>query len=63
MLAPPLLGRLFYTQSMFFYAIDNHWILERVMIFQSWPIPGKLTIVNHHGWSSWLRLFRPKINH
>ena len=29
------------------------------MIFQGWPIPGKLTIVNHHGWTSLLRIFRP----
>lgn len=29
------------------------------MIFQGWPIPGKLTIVNHNGWSSLLHLLRP----
>ena len=49
----------FHTQNMFFPSIDTHWILERVMIFQGWPIPGKLTIVNHHGWTSLLRIFRP----
>ena len=38
----------------FFISIDSHWIIDHVMIFQSWPLPGKLTIVNYHGWSSLL---------
>ena len=42
----------------FFTSIDSHWIIDSVMIFRSWPIPGKLTIVNYHGWSSLLHLFR-----
>ena len=43
-----------------FQSIDSHWILQRVMIFQSWPIPHKLCIVNHQGWSSLLLLFKLK---
>ena len=58
MVAPRLLGRIF-TPKIFFCSIDSHWILERVMIFRGWPIKGKLTIVNHHGWTSLLRIFRP----
>ena len=42
-----------------FQSLDSHWILERVMIFRSWPIPHKLCIVNHRGWSSLLHLFKP----
>ena len=42
----------------FFIELDSHWILESVMIFQSWPIPHKLCIVNHQGWSSLLHLFK-----
>ena len=59
MVAPPLLLRIFTPKNVFFCSTDSHWILERVIIFQGWPIPGKLTIVNHHGWSSLLHLFRP----
>ena len=43
-----------------FFSLDSHWILESVMIFQSWPIPHKLCIVNHQGWSSLLHLFKLK---
>ena len=32
------------------------------MIFKDWPIPGKLTNVNHHGWSSLLHLFKPNVH-
>ena len=42
----------------FFHSIDSHWIIQRVMIFKSWPIPHKLCIVNHQGWSSLLHLFK-----
>ena len=31
----------------FFIQLDSHWIIQRVMIFKSWPIPHKLCIVNH----------------
>ena len=44
----------------FFIELDSHWIIQRVMIFQSWPIPHKLCIVNHQGWSSLLYLFKLK---
>ena len=43
---------------LFFRSIDSHWIIQRVMIFKSWPIPHKLCIVNHQGWSSLLHLFK-----
>ena len=43
-----------------FYSLDSHWIIQDVVIFQSWPIPHKLCIVNHQGWSSLLHLFKPK---
>ena len=43
----------------FFIQLDSHWIIQRVMIFKSWPIPHKLCIVNHQGWSSLLHLFKP----
>ena len=47
MVAPPLLGHLFFNQTIrFFCSIDSHWLIDHVMIFQSSPIPGKLTIVN-----------------
>ena len=42
----------------FFIELDSHWIIQRVMIFQSWPIPHKLCIVNYQGWSSLLHLFK-----
>ena len=41
-----------------FISIDTHWILQRVMIFKSWPIPHKLCIVDYQGWSSLLHLFK-----
>ena len=59
MVAPPLSGSFFQTQKYVFCSIDTHWLIERVMIFQGWSIPGKLTVVNHHGWTSLLRIFRP----
>ena len=40
------------------FSLDSHWILQDVMIFRSWPIPHKLCIVNHQGWSSLLHLFK-----
>ena len=43
----------------FFVQLDSKWIIQRVMIFKSWPIPHKLCIVNHQGWSSLLHLFKP----
>ena len=43
MVAPPLLD----VHSYFFIELDSHWIIQRVMIFQSWPIPHKLCIVNY----------------
>ena len=43
----------------FFIQLDSHWIIQRVMIFKSWPIPHKLCIVNYQGWSSLLHLFKP----
>ena len=49
----------FQTKKCLFCSIDSQWILERVMIFQGCPIKGKLTTVNHHGWSNLLHLFRP----
>ena len=42
----------------FFIELDSHWIIQRVMIFKSWPIPHKLCIVNYQGWSSLLHLFK-----
>ena len=63
MVAPPFLGRIFTPKKyVFCCSIDTHWILERVMIFQGWPIPGKLTVVNHHGWTGLLHIFKPKVN-
>ena len=59
MVAPPLSGSFFSHPKICFFLIDTHWLLEGVMIFQGWPIPGKLTIVNHNGWASLLRIFRP----
>ena len=41
-----------------FIQLDSHWIIQDVMIFQSWPIPHKLCVVNHQGWSSLLHLFK-----
>ena len=46
--------------SLIFFQLDSHWIIQDVMIFQSWPIPHKLCIVNHQGWSSLLHLFKLK---
>ena len=43
----------------FFIQLDSHWIIQRVMIFKSWPIPHKLCFVNYQGWSSLLHLFKP----
>ena len=40
--------------------LDSHWIIQDIMIFRSWPIPHKLCIVNHQGWSSLLHLFKLK---
>ena len=54
MVAPPLLD----VQSSFYFLLDSHWILQDIMIFRSWPIPHKLCIVNHQGWSSLLYLFK-----
>ena len=54
MVAPPLLD----VHSYFFIELDSHWIIQRVMIFQSWPIPHKLCIVSYQGWSSLLHLFK-----
>ena len=58
MVAPPLLD----VHDYFFkiYFLDSFWILQDVMIFRSWPIPHKLCIVNHQGWSSLLYLFKLK---
>ena len=42
----------------FFIQLDSHWIIQRLMIFKSWPIPHKLCIVNYQGWSSLLHLFK-----
>ena len=42
----------------FFIELDSHWIIQRVMIIKSWPIPHKLCIVNYQGWSSLLHLFK-----
>ena len=53
MVAPPLLD-----VHSYFIQLDSHWILQDVMIFRSWPIPHKLCIVNHQGWSSLLHLFK-----
>ena len=55
MVAPPLLD----VHDYVFNPLDSHGILQRVMIFQSWPIPHKLCMVNHLGWSSLLHLFKP----
>ena len=55
MVAPPLLDGHSISIS-----LDSHWIIDRVMIFKSWPIPGKLTIVNHQGWFSLLHRFKPQ---
>ena len=55
MVAPPLLD----VHSSFFSS-DSHWILQDIMIFRGWPIPHKLCIVNHQGWSSFLHLFKLK---
>ena len=52
MVAPSLLD----VHSYFFIELDSHWIIQRVMIFQSWPIPHKLCIVNYQGWSSLLQI-------
>ena len=41
-------------------SLDSHWIIQDIMIFRSWPIPHKLCIVNHQGWSSLLYLFKLK---
>ena len=43
----------------FFIQLDSHWIIQRVMIFKSWPIPHKLCIVNYQRWFSLLHLFKP----
>ena len=55
MVAPPLLD-----VHSYFIQLDSHWILQDVMIFRSWPLPHKLCIVNHQGWSSLLHLFKLK---
>ena len=39
-------------------SLDSHWLIQDLMIFRSWPIPHKLCIVNHQGWSSFLYLFK-----
>ena len=39
----------FSLQKYVFCSTESHWMIERVMIFQGWPISGKLTIINHHG--------------
>ena len=44
--------------NLIFFSLDSHRILENVMIFRSWPLPHKLCIVNHQGWSSLLHLFQ-----
>ena len=44
----------------FIFHSDSHWIVQDIMIFRSWPIPHKLCIVNHQGWSSFLHLFKLK---
>ena len=44
----------------YLFPLDSHQILENVMIFRSWPLPHKLCIVNHQGWSSLLHLFKLK---
>ena len=59
MVATRRLGRIFSTQRYIFCSTDSHWMIERVMIFQGWPIPGKRTIGNHYGWVNLLHLFRP----
>ena len=53
MVAPPC-----WMFIIIFHSIDSHWIIQRVMIFKSWPTPQKLCIVNHQGWSSLLHLFK-----
>ena len=55
MVAPPLLD---VHGPFFHFQLDSHWILQRVMIFKSWPIPHKLCIVDYQGWSSLLHLFK-----
>ena len=48
------------SSTLYCCSLDSHWILQDIMIFRSWPIPHKLCIVNHQGWSSLLYLFRLK---
>ena len=48
------------SSTLYRSSLDSHWILQDIMIFRSWPIPHKLCIVNHQGWSSLLHLFKPK---
>ena len=48
------------SSTLYCSLLDSHWIIQDVMIFQSWPIPHKLCIVNHQGWSSFLHQFKLK---
>ena len=46
------------SSTLYRSSLDSHWIIQDIMIFRSWPIPHKLCIVNHQGWSSLLHLFK-----
>ena len=48
------------SSTLYRSSLDSHWILQDITIFRSWPIPHKLCIVNHQGWSSFLYLFKLK---
>ena len=48
------------SSTMYRSSLDSHCIIQDVMIFRSWPIPHKLCIVNHQGWSSFLHQFKLK---
>ena len=48
------------SSTLYCSLLDSYWILQDIMIFRSWPIPHKLCIVNHQGWSSLLYLFKLK---
>ena len=49
--ATPLDPRFFLMKIIFF--VDPHWIVNRLVIYQGWPIPGKLCVVSHNGyWNS-----------
>ena len=48
------------SSTLYRSSLDSHWIIQDIMIFRSWPLPRKLCIVNHQGWSSLLYLFKLK---